>query len=60
MKEMLNEQCLNFFHGAHLVNEMLDPMQSTSSVANYINSFEELTQHCDLVKDLSTTIARFS
>jgi len=38
---------------------MLDLRQSTSNVLDYINSFEELTKRCDLLKDLSITIARF-
>ena len=28
-------------------------------MSDYINSFEELTQHCDLLEDPSITIARF-
>lgn len=38
---------------------MLDLRQSTSSVSDYINSFEELTQCCDLLEDPSITIVCF-
>ena len=59
MKDRLKEKYLPSFHKAHLVNQMIDLRQSTSSVSDYINSFEELTQRCDLLEDPSITIARF-
>jgi len=59
MKDKLKEKYLPPFHKAHLVDQMLDLKQSTSSVSDYINSFEELTQRCDLLEDPSITIARF-
>jgi len=59
MKDRLKEKYLPFFHKTHLVDQMLDLRQSTSSVSDYINSFEELTQRCNLLEDASFTIARF-
>lgn len=41
------------------MDQMLDLQQSNSWVSNYINTFEELIQCCELVEDLSVTIARF-
>jgi len=46
MKDRLKEKYLLSFHKVHLGNQMLDLRQSTTSVSNYINSFE-LTQRCN-------------
>jgi len=59
VKDRLKEKYLPSFHKAHLVDQMLDLRQSTSSVSDYINSFEELTQLSDRLEDPSITIAHF-
>ena len=59
MKDRLKEKYLPSFHRTHLVDQMLDLRQSSSCVSDYINAFEELIQRCELVEDLSFTIARF-
>jgi len=59
MKHRLKEKYLPFFPRTHLVDQMLDLRQSSSCVSDYINTFEELIQRCELVEDLSFTIARF-
>ena len=57
VKDRSKEKYLPSFHKPHLVDQMVHFRQSTYSVSNYINSFEELTPSCNLPEDPSITIA---
>ena len=59
MNDMLKENYLSSFYRAHLIGQILDLNQSTFSVFDYVNSFEEYIQCYDLVKNPFITIAQF-
>jgi len=52
----MKEKYLPSFHEAHLLEHL---RQSTSNVFDYINSFKELIQRYNLLKDPFIIIARF-